>query len=808
MATVVFIVSGTSYTIPADWGPINTIEAIGGGQSGAGSGGGTIHGLGAYYGAISNEANTPGASKTIAIGSGGATGGDTTWGSSPTLVAPGGGSATSPVGSTSFAGGTGGGVTFSFGSGGGGGAGGPNGAGKKGGETVGVSGGVGGGGGGGAGGGSATNGIASTAGNVGGAGGTAQDGTAGGAGGAANSNGSAGSHGSGGGGGGASTFCGGVRVGGVGGNGVEWDATHGAGGGGGEAGGAFCVQGNGGNGGLYGGGGGGTGVGGTQGVGAQGIIVLTYAPFTLPSVALVLGAALIAANFASFSPWDYSYFGAAQPYTPRQLTPSIIAVPENDPPFQHPERTVQHTAIAVQAAQPDPWLYSSIGGAQPYMQRQLSAAILGVRRDNPPFGIPPPWLSGVTQAWQPDVWPHVFAGGRQAYEPRRLAPSITAVPENDPPFQHPSRWPGTEVQQRGYQPDTWPVVFIGGQQPYTPSRLNPTVTDVPVNDPPFTHPGRDPLANILITWQPEPWPATFAGGKQSYEPRKLSPGIPGQSVDQPPYRHPSRAPGTEVAQRGWQPEIWPYTFSGGWQPYTPRQLNPTETAVVETNPPFRHPGRLPQTVTAIWQWQPDIWPPVFAGGAQPYVPSRLAPQTTAVPENDPPFGIPNVSTLSAVVGEWQPDTWPPVFMGARQAYEGRKLSPGVPGQSIDDPPFQHPSRGVNATIVITATQPDPWVYTFMGGMQPFAPIAIEPGTGGSSVDNPPFRHPGRLQVTGTIVQQWQPPVWPFLFMGSAQPYVGRKLPPELSAVPPAVRSGYTIKNVVVRVRTLTGPREG
>jgi hypothetical protein len=188
-----------------------------------------------------------------------------------------GGAAANGIGTVKYDGGNGGTNNANpYGGAGGGGAAGPNGVGAGGaGSTIGSD--YGGGGGGGNGGGSSTAGS-SPSGAAGGNGGAAVDGTTGGSGGSGGGTaGGDGSHGSGGGGGGGNSGAGG----GNGGNGNEWASAYGSGGGGGGGGGAFASA-PGGTGGLYGGGGGGSGyaAGGfaSGGSGAQGLIVVTYAP--------------------------------------------------------------------------------------------------------------------------------------------------------------------------------------------------------------------------------------------------------------------------------------------------------------------------------------------------------------------------------------------------------------------------------------------------------------------------------------------------------------------------------------------------
>ena len=128
MATpkILFLIAGTSWTIPNDWNSANnTVAAIGAGGNSTSSTGGN----GGCYALISNFNSTPGTSISYTIGQGNV--GSNTWFSSTaTLLARGNyNSVTGSVGSTIHAGGLG--NTC------GGGAGGPNGAGLAGNSSVG-----------------------------------------------------------------------------------------------------------------------------------------------------------------------------------------------------------------------------------------------------------------------------------------------------------------------------------------------------------------------------------------------------------------------------------------------------------------------------------------------------------------------------------------------------------------------------------------------------------------------------------------------------------------------------------------------
>jgi hypothetical protein len=181
-----------------------------------------------------------------------------------------GGSAGLGIGTVKYSGGKGGNGISNSGSGGGGGAAGPLGAGGTGGTGSSAATYTSGGGGGSDGGSVGEDGVSDS---NGGGGGDNAAGTGHGSGAMSFADATNGTAGGGGGGG----YNSGTRAnGGNGGAGTEWDATHGSGGGGGGAVGASGVAGNGG---LYGGGGGGR----NGGTGGQGIIVITYAPLSVPA---------------------------------------------------------------------------------------------------------------------------------------------------------------------------------------------------------------------------------------------------------------------------------------------------------------------------------------------------------------------------------------------------------------------------------------------------------------------------------------------------------------------------------------------
>lgn len=330
----------------------------------------------------------------------------------------------------------------------------------------------------------------------------------------------------------------------------------------------------------------------------------------------------------------------------------------------------------------------------------------------------------------------------------------------------------------------WNYTFLGGAQPYAPKKSAPSLIESVVNDPPFQHPGRTAQQNRVIAqqWQPPEWPYAFMGNAQPYMGPRLNPDNTAIQVNDPPFDMRRGANAAAIITL-WQPDPWVYAFMGRLQPFEGRKLPPSTILVPEVDPPFRHPGRLITTEIAQRGYQPESWPYLFMGARQPYAPAKLPPDISAVPENNPPFGVPNKNILANIVDEWQPSIWPYVFMGRQQPYEGKKIAVDISAVPENDPPFTHRGRTVNASVVTATWQPDPWVYAFMGGKGPFVPAKLSPGTPGLPVDNPPFRHPGKLVTTETAQRGYQPPVWPYVFMGGRQPYQKGNLTPIITGIP-------------------------
>ncbi len=433
----------------------------------------------------------------------------------------------------------------------------------------------------------------------------------------------------------------------------------------------------------------------------------------------------------------------AQPYAPNKLPPSIIAVPVNNPPFKQQGRSQAVVSETATIAQPDPWQYNNLlgglQGLQPYGARQLPPSVMAVPVNNPPFENPSrtaALLATTVAAWQPayDPWQYNYLGGRQGEQPygnRQLTPSTQAVVVNTPPFVTVSRQVAQQaITAAASQPayDPWQYNFLGGRegrQPYGQRQLPPSTLDVPVNNPPGVGfprfaliddpppilprwltptvtgvrvdkpPGfRFELSGILRSWQPpDPNPTL---------PKVLSPGIPGQSVDNPPGRFTSPQP--VLVDQLPPPQTLPYF--------------PQSSAVVAVVQVVYAPQWL---ATVIQSWQPT--------DPQPTLPRKLPPQITAVPVDQPPFVNEWLDQAQGVcVLAWQPPDPPPTIP--------RKLSPGIPGQSADQPPFVNEWLDQAQGQIVISWQPvDPPLQQQR---------KLSPGIPGQSVDNPPGLVPRQL----------------------------------------------------------------
>lgn len=221
----------------------------------------------------------------------------------------------------------------------------------------------------------------------------------------------------------------------------------------------------------------------------------------------------------------------------------------------------------------------------------------------------------------------------------------------------------------------------------------------------------------------------------------------------------------------------PPVQTGGAQPYGQKKLAPSQLGIQVDTPPFTYGGPFALKAEIVSINQPNPWIYAFLGRSQPFEPRKLNPSITAVPVNDPPFkyGGPFASNAE-IVSITQPNPWVYTYFGALQPFEPKKLSPAIPGQSINQPPFIHRGRVPTTAEVIAINQPDPWVYAFPGGWQPFAPRRLPPALIDVPVNNPPFGQRSS-QLMAELISLNQPDPWTYRFLGWEGPYMPRHLPP-------------------------------
>lgn len=271
------------------------------------------------------------------------------------------------------------------------------------------------------------------------------------------------------------------------------------------------------------------------------------------------------------------------------------------------------------------------------------------------------WMLTVLQSWvPPDPQPmtpkNMSAGipGQSVDNPPAALGFGVFITDADPLPQQARALPqGVTVSVRQPFSNFWVPSVIQAWQPPDPAptlprTVNPSITAVRVDNPPFTHAGRLPWGN-LTDWSwvpPDPQPQA---------PGKLSPGITGSTVNNPPFTHYGRLAQTNAIIWQWQPP--------DPQPVQRGPLPPSLTAVRVDNPPFGVPQLW--TTVILNSWQPS--------DALPILLRPLAPQPLTITY------VPFVRAwLPSVVAAWQAD---PILLPTTQ----RQLSPGIPGQSVDVP---------------------------------------------------------------------------------------------------------------------------
>ncbi len=428
----------------------------------------------------------------------------------------------------------------------------------------------------------------------------------------------------------------------------------------------------------------------------------------------------------------------------------------------------------------------------------------------------------VISAWQP-TWPYLF-GGQQPYTGRKLSPSISSAVVDNPPVGLSVRRATLNETVWQWRPADWPPVYLGGREPYQRRNLSPSIADAIIDAPVFRGRRSPQLQAIIVAAaQPNPWSYVPLGGRQPYGGRTLPPSIllqfatlPLQGNDiftifqnndeDPPFGILLSPQQKAIIVAAAQPDPWVYAPSIGRQPYGRRQLPPGINSATIDNPPIGLPVRRERLNETVWQWRAADWPVVFAGARQPYMGRQLPPSLANATIDNPPVGLPvRQATLNATVWQWRATDWPSVFAGARQPYAYRLLTPS--DTPVNNPPFGIPNPATRSVILAQWQPPwqaSPWVYTFLGGRQPYQPRTLTPNLINAVVNNPPFRNPGRLAQTVTEIWHWQPTLWPVVFMGAQGPYKQRQLPPSILSL--IRQPNRVVSNVLVRCRVVRGRR--
>jgi hypothetical protein len=328
------------------------------------------------------------------------------------------------------------------------------------------------------------------------------------------------------------------------------------------------------------------------------------------------------------------FIGGFQPLAPRDLAPSITAVPVNTPPFasrRHP--LVQLSWFPPYIAptqgtrfypQPGPIinppysrlphyqiLASWVPGEIEWMAKGLlvSEELLA---DNPPFDMRAETnLRLLLDAWR--ITPP------QPWMPRYYPQAAIVVADNPPPFVEPY-W-------LTYPRITPPL-------PWMPRYYPQEAAVIVVENPPFNQ-----------AWL---WTVLAAYGPTFYQiiQRQLSPGIPGQSVDLPPIR----------------PQVYPWYPSPVSIVISQRLLSPGIPGMSVDNPPALTNAQL-NTIISLWE----------AGEFPSLTRADIASLiVVAAAVNDPPFGMPP-RWLSSVMAMWQP-----VNLGGIELRNVPIIQPGPP----------------------------------------------------------------------------------------------------------------------------------
>jgi hypothetical protein len=337
------------------------------------------------------------------------------------------------------------------------------------------------------------------------------------------------------------------------------------------------------------------------------------------------------ASSAHFQPAALVFTGGAQPNAPRRALSGVPGF--SIPPLSVDRRAAQTNAEMVALSQAEPWTYLYLGSSGPYMPAKLDAAITAVRVDPPPPASSRPIHLALAQINQADPWAYLFLGHQQPYTSAKIAGSN--FPAGPTPLDRRVFQTNSELAALA-QPDPWTFAFFGGGQPYAPLRQSPGIPGLDRDPPPLD---RRTLQNLYAqpSYQSDPWSAMFGGGLAPYQPKILNAQSVFVEVDNPPFEQSGPVAEIALVTSLAQPDPWSYALVGGAQPYTPRTLPPSITAVeVDAPPNALAGGPYALTVESIALSQPDVWAYAFDGNAQPYGYGLLDPTLSAVRVDNPP----------------------------------------------------------------------------------------------------------------------------------------------------------------------------
>jgi len=266
-----------------------------------------------------------------------------------------------------------------------------------------------------------------------------------------------------------------------------------------------------------------------------------------------------------FPPTPAVVTGGAQPYGQRPIAPFLPANVINNPPFGSPATIVEFQIVA--QSQPNPWVYTYFGSSQPFQPKTLNPQITNVPANNPPFAVGGPYVEifEIASVNQPDPWTYKFMGGFQPFQPH-FATSLIP-PAHFPPTKDGGINTAQYEVASVNQPNPWVYTYFGNFQPFQPKTLNPQITAVQVDNPPFNYGG--PFSNMSLEvaiGQPNPWTWTFMGGAQPFDHQRSNPAWTAVRVDTPPFDRRHFEINAELVQQN-QPTVWPYVFTGGPGPY-------------------------------------------------------------------------------------------------------------------------------------------------------------------------------------------------------------------------------------------------